>query len=63
MKAPVLGALVLLAPLSLACDTADGQVPEFHLTDLNDESQSFGQVISPRDYLEQISGWYFAHAT
>ena len=40
-----------------------GPVPDFMLIDLNSGSARAGEVISPRDYLEQVSGWYFAHST
>jgi len=55
-----------------AADTADTAidtgfaytiVPDFALEDLNPGSVRYGQVVSPRDYLEQTSGWYFIHAT
>jgi hypothetical protein len=36
---------------------------DFSLNDLNSTSKRYGQPVSPRDYLEQVSGWYFAHAT
>jgi len=41
----------------------DGIAPDFGLLDVNDNSPSFEQEVSPRDYLEQVSGWYYAHAT
>ena len=41
----------------------DDPMPEFQLVDLNPGSSRAGQTISPRDYLEQVSGWYFIHAT
>ncbi|MCK6530825.1 hypothetical protein L6R50_25795 [Myxococcota bacterium] len=37
--------------------------PDFDLEDLNPSSPRFGDVVSPRDYLGMVSGWYFAHAT
>jgi hypothetical protein len=43
---------------------AVGQVvPDFGLLDVNTASPSSGAVVSPRDYLEQVSGWYFGHAS
>ena len=39
------------------------EMADFSLTDLNSTSHRYGQPVSPRDYLEQVSGWYFAHAT
>ena len=37
--------------------------PDFSLTDVNSSSLTAGEQVSPRDYLEQVSGWYFTHAT
>ncbi len=38
-------------------------VPDFAVTDVNSDSATFNQVVSPSDYLQQVSGWYFGHAT
>jgi len=38
-------------------------VADFSLIDVNLASSTAGQNISPRDYLQQISGWYFIKAT
>jgi hypothetical protein len=38
-------------------------MPDFHLNDLNPASPRIGQSVSPRDYLQQVSGWYFTHST
>lgn len=46
-----------------AAATSDGEAPDFSLLDVNPNSESHGQPVSPRDYLERVSGWYFAHAT
>lgn len=43
--------------------TQGGVKPDFSLTDVNDTSPSAGDPVSPRDYLERVSAWYFAHAT
>ena len=40
-----------------------GVAPDFGLEDVNPTSPSHGQVVSPRDLLETVTGWYFAHAT
>ncbi len=53
---------VLEERLMLAGAGTDAQ-PDFHLTDVNDTSGSAGTAVSPRDYLEQTSAWYFGHAT
>ena len=38
-------------------------VPDFVLSDINPNSSTMNQNISPRDYLQQVSGWYFIKAT
>lgn len=38
-------------------------VPDFGLMDVNPTSPSYDTAVSPRDYLEQISGWFFGAAT
>ncbi len=42
---------------------AAGPVSDFGLEDVNATSPRVGQVVSPRDYLQKVSGWYFGHAT
>jgi hypothetical protein len=37
--------------------------PDFSLQDVNPNSSTSGQLVSPRNYLDQISAWYFGHAT
>ena len=44
-------------------DTSAGPVPDFALMDVNTTSPTAGEDVSPRDLLEQVSGWYFTHAT
>lgn len=38
-------------------------VVDFSLPDTNPQSPTVGQTVSPRDYLQQVSGWYFIKAT
>ncbi len=38
-------------------------VPDFSLVDVNPSSSSLGEEHSPRDYLDEVSAWYFIHAT
>lgn len=38
-------------------------VPDFSLPDVNSTSPRFDEMVSPRDYLESVSAWYFGHAT
>jgi hypothetical protein len=37
-------------------------MPDFSLLDVNPNSPTADQSVSPRDYLEQVSGWYFGNA-
>ena len=37
--------------------------PEFSLEDVNTSSPRFGERVSPRDYLQKVTGWYFGWAT
>lgn len=53
-----------------ASDAADGAdafpgpvVPDFKLVDENPNSPHYKQNVSPRDYLGQVSAWYFGHST
>ena len=57
---------LLACMLSYAGSPAEsiaGMVPDFSLIDVNSTSSTYQQVVSPRDYLKQVSGWYFGHAT
>ena len=38
-------------------------VTDFALLDVNPTSSTYNQTVSPRDYLGQVSAWYFGHAT
>jgi hypothetical protein len=39
------------------------QAADFLLADVNSASPRYGELVSPRDYLQQVSGWYFIHST
>jgi len=41
----------------------DPAAPDFSLQDVNPNSSTSGQMVSPRQHLDQISAWYFGHAT
>ena len=45
-----------------AQNPATSSLPDFTLTDVNAGSPRTGQGVSPRDYLQQLSVWYFGHA-
>ena len=40
-----------------------GQVPDFALLDVNPNSLSYSQVVSPRQHQGKVSAWYFGYAT
>lgn len=46
-----------------APDALAAAVPDFHLVDENPASARYKQQVSPRDYLGQVSAWYFGHST
>lgn len=62
-------ALAALAILAGACGKDDpagpasGAMPDFQLVDVNPASPTYAQSVSPRDYLQKVSAWYFGHAT
>ena len=55
--------LVSLTLLSgVASVTAQSLVPDFSLQDINtnsDRRKATGLYVSPRDYLHQVTAWYF----
>ncbi len=71
LRAGVLSTLLLAAALA-GCDSATSvvdpgpvgrTVSDFSLQDVNPTSPHSGALVSPRDYLGQISAWYFGHST
>ena len=52
-----------VAPPDAEGEAAASQVADFQLLDVNETSSTFNQRISPRDYIGQVTGWYFGHAT
>jgi hypothetical protein len=52
--------LVLL--LVSAWAHASEPLPDFRLMDVNPNSARSGTTVSPRDYVMQVSGYYFGHA-
>ncbi|MEZ4649415.1 MAG: hypothetical protein R3E97_11670 [Candidatus Eisenbacteria bacterium] len=48
---------------STICDPNPCLVPDFSAPDMNSTSARFGESVSPRDYLQKVSAWYFGHAT
>lgn len=58
MRLVAVAALWLLASALAAAEP----VPDFHLPDVDDDSPRAGQTVSPRDYLMQVSAYYFSDA-
>lgn len=53
-----------LLNLETAFAEGEGEVmPDFALVDVNSTSSTHEQSVSPREYLQQVSAWYFGHAT
>ncbi len=76
--APCLGVLLAVAALFFGCGddvtipTSPGNgtaiqdsvaIPDFSLKDFNPNSARYFEDVSPRDYLGQVSAWYFGSAT
>jgi len=63
-------ALAALALLVAGCgDSVTGPkpgasaMPDFSLADVNPASGTFARAVSPRQFLGQVSAWYFGHST
>lgn len=56
-------AALIWAWASPSAGQGPGAATDFSLPDVNPNSPSAGTSVSPRDYLQQVSGWYFGHAT
>lgn len=57
--------LILLAGLALSAAQASraaDPAPDFKLADVNRASPRYPSKVSPRDYLLQVSGYYFGDA-
>lgn len=54
---------MLLGAEPIAEAEGEGQpAPDFALLDVNPTSATYNQTVSPRDYRQTISGWYFGKA-
>ena len=47
----------------LSAASALAQMPDFRLTDVSALSPRRGTTVSPRDYIMQVTGFYFGGAT
>ena len=50
-------------PAAVGGEGEASPMPDFSLMDVNPNSPTKDQAVSPRDYLQQVSAWYFGHAT
>ena len=57
------GADVLGAALVAGDGAGAEPAPDFALVDVNPTSTTHNQTVSPRDYVQQVSAWYFGHST
>ena len=66
--------VLLLAGLLAACGGSSSSpppgnvdvgtpAPDFVLTDVNANSPTAAESVSPRDFLSKVSAYYFGHAT
>lgn len=46
-----------------APEIADDALADFSVVDVNPNSARFQEAVSPRDYLSQVTAWYFGHST
>jgi hypothetical protein len=53
----------LAGNLQLMAEGEGSPMADFQLQDINPASARFGETVSPRDYLSQVSAWYFGHST
>jgi hypothetical protein len=51
------------APVDATSDGLSGLAPDFALEDVNPNSSTYQSMVSPSQYLGQVSAWYFGHAT
>ena len=49
--------------LAAVAEGESEQVPDFALVDVNPNSATYNETVSPRDFLGKTSAWYFGHAT
>ena len=59
------GAVVVSLALLAGSSAANSAeiMPDFSLIDVNSTSATYNRPVSPRDYLKQVSAWYFGYAT
>jgi hypothetical protein len=53
---------IILSLCTVSMTSWAQQLPDFSLRDANEHSLRAGTMVSPRDYLLQVSGYYFGTA-
>jgi hypothetical protein len=61
MTKPGLSVCILLGVVTFGLGQSF-PAPDFHLLDVNANSSRNNRMVSPRDYLLQVSGYYFGEA-
>ena len=56
------GSLAVLLGVAMSRATEAASVADFRLLDVNPNSVRGNSLVSPRDYLLQVSGYYFGEA-
>jgi hypothetical protein len=56
------GSLAVLLGVAMSLSTEAASVTHFRLLDVNPNSVRSKSLVSPRDYLLQVSGYYFGEA-
>ena len=56
------GSLAVLLGVAISQVTEAASVADFRLLDVNPNSVRGNSLVSPRDYLLQVSGYYFGEA-
>ena len=56
------GSLAVLLGVATSQSTEAASVADFRLLDVNPNSVRGNSLVSPRDYLLQVSGYYFGEA-
>jgi hypothetical protein len=63
LKNNIFFAVLMIIFLANDCFSQNLPVPDFHLLDVNTNSPTYNQLVSPRDYLGTTPAWYFSRAT
>jgi len=56
-------AVLLLAGCSGGGGGTSSPVPDFTLQDLNPNSATYMEAVSPRDHMQHVTAWYFGTST